>query len=98
MNTVRMLLPWACLLLFGAVGVLVGANLGLKAAVDTVGPKNSAPHETALIGWIFLPWYLLGAVIGAIKGGLWGGSGGWVGGWVVGWLAARWRERRRSST
>jgi hypothetical protein len=98
MNIVRLLLPWVCLLLGGAVGVLVGADAGLKAAVDTAGPKNSAPHETALIGWIFLPWYLLGAVLGAVKGGLTGGIGGWVFGWVVGWSVARWWARRRSST
>jgi hypothetical protein len=94
MNIVRRLLPWVCFLLCGVIGVLVGADAGLRAAVDAVGPKNAAPHETALIGWVFLPWYLLGAVIGAVEGGLVGG----VGGWLVGWCAARWLVRRRSST
>jgi hypothetical protein len=98
MNIVRQLLPWVCLSLFGAVGVLVGAGAGLHAAVEAVGPKNTAAHETALIGFMFLPWYLLGAVLGAIKGGMMGGIGGWVCGWVVGWGGARWWARRRSST
>jgi hypothetical protein len=94
MNIVRRSLPALCVLLGGLLGAIAGGITGLMIAAAAVTPNGAAPHETALIGVVLLPWYLLGGVVGAVAGGLMGG----IGGWVVGWLAARWRARRRSST